>query len=201
MHSVYSEQISEISGVKYEIKKLKEIFKEINHLNIKYRINTVILKGINDSEKSILDLLSFAFDNGIKTLQFLELLVTKKQNTVKEYYVNIDEIENRIKLLDQYFEIKTIEKTNKKTSFMLSRKEENLKVVLFRLSCRCGCGDCYKENDVKIGADMYLHPCYIDNEANCGNAVTNLKEALKHREEFLTSKESGYSNELLYWGE
>lgn len=201
MHSVYSEQISEVSGVKYEIKKLKDIFKEINHLNIKCRINTVILKGINDSEKSIRDLLSFAFDNGIKTLQFLELLVTKKQNTVKEYYVNIDEIENRIKLLDQYYEVKTIEKTNKKTSLMLSQKEENLKVVLFRLSCRCGCDNCYKENDVKIGADMYLHPCYIDSDANCGNAVIDLKEAMRHREEFLTSKESGYSNELLYWGE
>lgn len=201
IHSVDSDQILAMTGVKFNINKTKYIFMLLNRYQIKYRVNTVILKGVNDNEKSILDLLSFAFDNQIKSVHFLELLVTKQQKDLTGYYINIDEIEKKIKLLCHSFEINTIEKNSKKTSLMISKNEKNISVVLYRLSCRCGCDNCYKENDVKIGADMCLHPCYIDNKANCGNAVQNLKEVMKNREAFLISKESSYSNELLYWGE
>lgn len=83
---------------------------------------------------------------------------------------------------------------------LILKNNSYMKVTLFRLSCRCGCESCFKENDIKIGADMLLHPCYLEHEVNCGNAVFNLKEAVRHRDEFMSTRNSNYVDEALYWG-
>lgn len=105
-----------------------------------------------------------------------------------------------MKALSSMFNIKQIEKTNKKTVYILQRDDKCIKVILFRLSCRCGCSVCTKENDIKIGADMILHHCYLK-DVNCGNAVMDLEKAIENREEYLKSQEMDYSYNTLYWGE
>lgn len=201
LHTICSEAMAKITGVNAELTVYNRLFRSLNYLNIDFRINSVILKGVNDSEKSFFDYFNYGFDNDIRAVHLLELLVTKEQKELIKYYESIQEIEEKIRSLSQYFRIGTDQKTNKKIILTLYKNDKRMKVVLYRLSCRCGCDHCSSENDVKIGADMCLHPCYLDREANCGNAVMNLKQALIRRDKFMSSKSSGYSDELLYWGE
>lgn len=201
LHATNSAILSKIVGINITFAEYNRIFDSLNKYNIKFRVNCVILKGVNDDDQSLISFFDYALSSNIESVHLLELLVSREQTNLLLYYESIDEIEEKIKALAPYFKVEPWQKTEKKRSFLLHRNNRCIKVVLFRLSCRCGCNNCFKENDVKIGADMLLHPCYIEHEANCGNAVMNLKKAVENRDDFMRTHKSDYSDEMLYWGE
>lgn len=201
MHTIYENVMSEISRTSVKIAEYSQIFNLLYEQNIDFRINYVLLNGVNDSMESLVAFFDYALHHHVKAVHFLELLVTKEQTTLFRYYQSIDKAEEKIKALSPEIDIVNLQKTNKKTVLLILKNNSYMKVTLFRLSCRCGCESCFKENDIKIGADMLLHPCYLEHEVNCGNAVFNLKEAVRHRDEFMSTRNSNYVDEALYWGD
>ena len=199
LHTVNGDVMSKITRVEIDPAKYEKLFQCLEKNSIGYRVNSVLLKGINTDQQSLTSFFDFLFDNNVKAVHLLELLVKKDQKDFYRYYESIEEIEKKMKALSSMFNIKQIEKTNKKTVYILQRDDKFIKVILFRLSSRCGCSGCTKENDIKIGADMILHPCYLK-DVNCGNAVMNLEKAIKNREEYMKSQEMDYSYNTLYWG-
>ena len=201
LHAASDAVLSKVVGVNTAFAEYDRVFAALSKHNIEFRVNCVILKGVNDDKQSLISFFDYALSHNIESVHLLELLVTREQTELLPYYEGIDEIEEKIKALAPYFKVDAGQRTDKKRSFMLHKNNRCIKVVLFRLSCRCGCNNCFRENDVKIGADMLLHPCYIEHEANCGNAVLNLKKAVECRDDFMRTQRSNYADEMLYWGE
>jgi len=201
LHAVCNNKLSKIYGDDLAVVDYDKIFDILRKQNTEFRINYVVLKGVNDDKESLTSLFDYALKNGINSIHLLELLVTRDQIGLLPYYESIDEIEEKIKGMGSCFGINQIQKSTKKRSYMLYKKDKGIKIVLYRLSCRCGCDNCYKENDIKIGADMQLHPCYIDDKASCGNAVINLKRAVECRDEFINKQRMDFSSKMLYWGD
>lgn len=200
LHAIDNRIIELISHKKISTDMYDKMFSSLAEQNIDFRVNCVMLKGINDSRQALITFFDYALNMNINSVHLLELLVTKEQTELFKYYESTDETEEKIKSLDDLFEINILRKTNKKTTLILRKNNRFVKVVLFRLSCRCGCENCTGENDIKIGADMKLHPCYIDKE-DCGDAVSDLNKAVELRDEFMKARQSNYYDEVLYWGD
>ena len=203
MHAVQDNVIPKITNTHIKITEYDRMFSQLNKHGIEYRLNYVLLNGVNDSTQKLCDLFKYAMQTGIKNVHLLELLVTKKQTALIPYYISINEVAERINQLSDDFTVELVKKTHKKTEFLLKEKDDNttLNVVLYRLSCRSGCERCNVDNDVKIGSDMRLHPCYIEDGCDCGDAVINLKHAIELRDTFLQNRSNCDSFEALYWGE
>ena len=201
MHTVHDNLIPKITNTHINITEYDRMFSQLNKLGIEYRLNYVLLNGVNDSPQELCELFKYAMQNGIKNVHLLELLVTKKQTALIPYYVSINEAEERIHQLSDDFNVELVKKTHKKTVFLIRDNNTALNVVLYRLSCRSGCERCHDDNDIKIGADMRLHPCSIEDGIDCDNAVTNLKYAIEQRDKFLQNRSNSDSFETLYWGE
>jgi molybdenum cofactor biosynthesis enzyme MoaA len=200
LHAINRNAMSKITRKSIDIAKYEKVFQCLENNSIDYRVNSVLLKGINTDQQSLISFFDFLFDKNVKAVNLLELLVKKEQKDFYKYYESIEEIEKKIKAISSVFNINQLEKTNKKAVYILQRDNKSIKVVLFRLSCRCGCSSCAKENDIKIGADMILHHCYLK-DVNCGNAVMNLEKAIEKKEEYMKSQDMDYSYNTLYWGE
>ena len=188
MHAVHDNLIPKITNTHIKITEYDRIFSQLNTHGIKYRLNYVLLKGVNDSPEELFELFKYAMQNEIENVHLLELLVTKKQTALIPYYISIDEAEKRINQLSDDFTIEVVKKTHKKTEFLLKNDNTTLNVILYRLSCRSGCERCHVDNDIKIGSDMRLHPCYIEDGCDCGDAVINLKHAIELRDTFLQNR-------------
>lgn len=198
MHTIEENIIPQITGINIRQIKYDKLFSELNAYGIEYRLNYILLNGLNDSKDTLRDLFKYAMRNKIQDIHMLELLVTKDQKTLIPYYVPIETVVEQIYQLSTDFQVELLKKTDKKSEFILRKDDTVLKVVLFRLSCRQGCKRCYTDNDIKIGANMHLYPCYLKNGGDCGNAVLNLKRAIEKRDEFFRINGGEYDS--LYWG-
>ena len=198
MHTIDENIIPQITGVHIKHVKYDKLFSELNAYGIEYRVNYTLLHGLNDSKKNLRELFKYAMRNKIQDIHMLELLVTEEQKTLIPFYVSLQKVMEKIYQLSTDFRVELLKKTDKKSEFILCKNDTVLKVILFRLSCRQGCEHCYLDNDIKIGADMHLYPCYLKNGWDCGNAVLNLKYAMKKRDEFFRSH--GGEDNSLYWG-
>ena len=198
MHTMNENLIPQITGIHVKRIKYDKLFSELNACGIEYRLNYILLNGLNDSKETLRDLFKYAMLSKIRDIHMLELLVTKEQTMLIPYYVSLETVVKRIYQLSTDFQVELLKKTDKKCEFLLCKDDAFLKVVLFRLSCRQGCERCYVDNDIKIGANMHLYPCYLKNGQDCGNAVLNLKRAMENRDEFF--RKCGGEDNSLYWG-
>lgn len=197
MHTMDENITPKITGIHIKHIKYDKLFSELNTYGIDYRLNYILLRGLNDSKETLRELFKYAMRRKIQDIHMLELLVTKEQTTLIPYYVSLETVVERIYQLSTDFQVDLLNKKDKKSEFILCKDDAVLKVVLFRLSCRQGCERCYVDNDIKIGANMHLYPCYLKNGWDCGNAVLNLKHAMEKRDEFFRSH--GGEDNSLYW--
>ena len=198
MHAMDDDTIKKITGMYIKSVRYDELFRELNTYGIKYRLNYILLNGLNDSKDAIYNLFNYAMQNRIKNIHILELLVTQEQTRLIPYYASLEKVVSYMSQFSSDLNVEFSKKTNKKIEFTICKQGTTLKVVLFRLSCRQGCKRCYTDNDIKIGANMHLYPCYLKDGWDCGNAVLNLKMSMEKRDDFFCSKSGG--SDSLYWG-
>ena len=103
---------------------MEKILRNIAYIRNKYpsvdlRLNVVLTKGVNNTEKNIMELLNFTEKIG-GSIKFIELYTRKKEDIVKLEFVEEILLKNNYK----YYESSNVSKkymTNGKTDVVMSR--------------------------------------------------------------------------------
>ena len=202
LHSIKNNVNNLILGKDILLENYKTIIKELIKKDLTLRINTTLLKDINSGLNDIKELLEFLLELGVKKLNLIELLITKEQENLYKYYLSNEEIEKI--LIDSISGIGKYElqlKNEKKIIYKIFIKEKELEVSIYRLSCRCGCKECYKNNDITIGSEAKGYPCYLEPNFSVGNALESLEVLINQCDTFTKSKDDSFSKNFLYWGD
>lgn len=202
LHSIKKNINSLVLGKEILLENYKTIIKALIKKDFNLRINTTILKNINSSLRDIRELVKFLSELGVKKLNLMELLITKEQKDLYKYYLSNDEIEKI--LIASISEIGKYElklKNEKKIIYKIFIEERELEVSIYRLSCRCGCKECYKNNDITISSESKGYPCYLEPNISVGNALESLELLINQCDAFTKNKDTSFSKKLLYWGE
>lgn len=140
--------------------------KMLNQLGFeKSKINTVVMKGINDDE--ILDLVDFAKEVGFD-IRFIELMPTDLIDDWKAHFISIEEIRKKIE--EKY----VLEPSNKKTNGpAVYYRSGNIDVGFITPLSHAFCSVC---NRIRLTSDGFILPCLGHPEK------VNLKSALRERD-------------------
>lgn len=95
------EKFKRIAG-SYDLERVIDGIDKSIELGIKLKINTVLLRGVNDSE--IFDLIDFAFSRGIE-IRFIEFMPFVDELVWREYFISEDEIRNKIEEKHKLFKV------------------------------------------------------------------------------------------------
>ena len=155
--------------------KMNKILRNIAYIrnvfpSVDVRLNVVLTKGINNTEKDILDLLNFTTKIG-GSIKFIELYTDNKSEIVKLEFVEDILIKNGYKYYDS---------SNVSKKFMTNGK---IDVVMSRIFCANAEKQfnpayyCNKYNDLFITPDGYVNICRKKTEE-----ISILKE-IKNRDE------------------
>lgn len=201
VHAIDDETKCLISEKNISKALLKEIIKNLNDKEIDVRFNSTVLKQINN-QGEIENIIRFAIENNVYKINFMELLVRKDQKKLHKFYTSADEIEEKlVSVISKFGEIYATYSNEKKRIYKIKRGHRRYEISIYRLSCRCGCKKCKKNNDITIDPQGYGHPCYLEPDAIAGNAVESLKELIKQCDNFILQHHNDYSKDKLYWGE
>lgn len=200
-HSAREAQFGQIYGCSIPRETYDLLFRNLRAQGIECRLNVTVLRGINSSPRAMRELLCYADEKGITAVNFMELLLTRKQTGLFAYYCPQNEIvQNLLAGADGMYQCRLAEQTRKKTIYEVTGEHGTIRAAVYRLSCRAGCENCLKENDITIGADGRGHPCYIDSAVCCGSALDSLDEMITQCEAYVRHQPEGYSMHQLYWG-
>lgn len=200
-HSLDATSMGKICGHSVSSDHYSWLFYYLKQYEIAYRINATVLKGLNDSPEAMIELIDFCFAHHIPKIHFMELLVTKGQKRLHKYYISFSDIvAAALGVLPKTYDISLEFESEKKRTYTVSCGAENLSVTFYRLTCRTDCCHCLTDNDVRIGADGMIYPCYMDG-MTCGNAVESLSGSLNARKKFLSCRDPAFGAECLYWGD
>lgn len=199
IHSI--ENTGRILGKEILKEHYKNIIEEILKNNLSLRVNSLILKDINNRQDDLINLITFISELGVKKINLMELLVTKQQQNLHQYYMSNKEIEDILKVtILKMGKYKIIVNNEKKIKYRVFIENKELEISIYRLSCRCGCKSCYKNNDITINSEGKGFPCYLESSVSVGNAVESLENLINKCDLFTKNKEDSYSKNLLYWG-
>ncbi|MFN3135178.1 MAG: GTP 3',8-cyclase MoaA [Candidatus Kryptonium sp.] len=95
------EKFKRIAG-SYDLERIIDGVDKSIELGIKLKINTVLLRGVNDSE--IFDLIDFAFSRGIE-IRFIEFMPFVDELVWRTYFISEDEIRNKIEEKYKLFKV------------------------------------------------------------------------------------------------
>lgn len=178
LHSLDKEKYEQIINRK---DKMEKILRNIAYIRNKYpnvdlRLNVVLTKGINNTEKSIMELLSFTEKIG-GSIKFIELYTRKKEDIVKLEFVEEILLKHNFK----YYETSNISKkymTNGETDVVMSRifcanAEKHFEPAYY----------CNKYNDLFVTPDGYVNICREKNAE-----ISILNEVKKRDKEGLIKK-------------
>lgn len=180
---------------------LKKLIKGLRDKGINVRFNSIILNQINNQDE-MENIIRFAIENNVYKINFMELLVTKSQEQLHKFYISVDEIEKKLRsVVLKFGEICATDLNEKKRVYKIRNGNKVYEISVYRLSCRCGCKDCKKNNDITIDPKGYGHPCYLEPNVIAGNAVESLEDLIKYCDDFVLQRHNDYSENKLYWGE
>ncbi|SHH23591.1 radical SAM protein [Clostridium grantii] len=180
LHSMKKEKFDMITQTKNDFIKTVDAIKLLEIEDINFRLNYVVLKGINDTIEDFETLILESFNKNIKSITFIELLVTDKNINMLKYFLEYNEIKKLIKNSCVKIGELTAEYENKKKiRYVLHKENKKLNIEVFKLTCRLGCESCIENKDRTIGSDGEYYPCFIQSNKKCGNASENMAEAFK----------------------
>ncbi len=135
--------------------KTKENLIKVAQSGISLKVNTVILRNINNSELSLKNHISFLESIGVKNLKYLELLITKENKNLFDHYYEINPVEDGIR------KIATLFKSEIRRNVYKLNTNNDFKIELQLLTCRFGCSNCNIIRDRTIDTQLNYYPCFV----------------------------------------
>ncbi len=150
LDTLIPEKFKKISGG-YDLDRIIEGIDTALHLGIKLKINTVLLRSVNDDE--IFDLIDFAFSRGVE-IRFIEFMPFVNEFIWRKYFISEDEIRDKIEQRHKLYEIG--EDSSIARYYTL---ENGAKIGFISTVSKPFCHNCSR---VRITSDGHLVLCMFD---------------------------------------
>ena len=144
--------------------KVLEGIDEAINVGLKVKLNSVVMKGINDNE--IIDLLEFAKNKGV-IIRFIEFMENERA------YPGIKRVESKdiLKEISKKYNFKELQKENEASKYY--KLEDGYVFGIIEPHNEDFCKSC---NRIRLTAEGYLIPCLFFTESY------NIKEALRNHD-------------------
>lgn len=165
--SLKNDTFKEITGFNKADKTIKTILKakEIGLKNIK--LNTVVMKGINDNE--IHDFVGFAIENDV-SVRFIEYMPFTNNDYNKNHLITMSEI---ISIIKEKYDLIELNENNSSVAKEFKIKNYSGKVSIISSISEHFCGDC---NRLRISSSGKLKLCLFSPNKN----NLDLKKLINH---------------------
>jgi molybdenum cofactor biosynthesis enzyme MoaA len=138
---------------------------------IPFKLNFVLLKGLNTAPSDLEQILSYALQVGAARVKFLELLITQKLKALYPYYYRLDAVRDMLGA-----QLTQTDCGLRRTVYRW--RDTPLEVELQRCTCRDGCNLCALNRDVNITAELRYFPCFLNPDDGADLRTTPLSGAI-----------------------
>lgn len=192
-----------------DLSRVKTNLAQLRAAGIPFKLNFVLLKGINTTPEALAQIFEYALAAGARRVKFLELLITQPLKPLYPYYYRLQAL--RDQLADQL----TFVSSGQRRSIYRYR-DTPLEVELQSCTCSRGCNVCAVNRDVNFTAELRYFPCFLHPEHGTELKTTPLAEAVEQggtyiarmarrygdnspiiiRDQYLTDQEVAYYYEI-----
>lgn len=199
LHSMTETIFENITQTKNQYGKVLKGIELLTKNQIDFRINYVVLKGINDSYKEFMDTLTKCIHKKINKITFLELFPTSMEYTTAQYVTEYRDIKNKLEEVGKALgEFEAKFENEKKIRYELRMEDKRLVIEVFKLTCSVGCKKCLQVKDRTIGPDGEYYPCFLETNRTCGKVYKDMKRAFEEGDIFIQNKIAKLTKDICY---
>ncbi|ADC64033.1 radical SAM protein [Allochromatium vinosum] len=162
---------SHTPGTRDDLAHVQHNLARLNAAEIPFKLNFVLLNGLNTSAEQIDRIFAYALACGARRVKFLELLITRTLKDLYPYYYRLQAL--RDQLGDQ---LTPLESGLRRTVYRY--RDTPLLVELQSCTCSRGCNVCSLNRDVNFTAEQRYFPCFLHPEDGVDLRVSSLSEAI-----------------------
>lgn len=175
------------TGVRDDLARIQSNLASLKAAGIPFKLNFVLLKGINTAPADIDGILAYALAAGARRVKFLELLITKKLKALYPYYYRLQAL--RDQLGDQ---IALLGSGARREVYRY--RDTPLEIELQGCTCSKGCNVCAINRDVNFTAELRYFPCFLHPEEGADLRVTPLDAAVEAGADYIAQMAQHYGD-------
>lgn len=142
----------------------------LQEAGIPFKLNFVLLNGLNTSAAQLEQIFAFAVTRGASRIKFLELLITQKLKALYPYYYQLEAL--KVQLGGQ---LSFVESDLRRSVYRY--RDTPLLVELQSCTCSLGCNVCSLNREANITAELRYFPCFLHPAGGVNLTVTSLEDA------------------------
>jgi molybdenum cofactor biosynthesis enzyme MoaA len=154
-----------------EHRRVKENLLKLQAAGIPFKLNFVLLKGLNTSDEAIQAVLDYALQLGATRIKFLELLLTKELNHLYGYFYRLDALRER--LSDH---LTLTERSFRRDVYRYA--DTQLELEFQHCTCARGCNTCTVNRDANFTAELKYFPCFLHSDEDFDLKTVALEQAI-----------------------
>lgn len=166
---------------------IKQKMAMIAEAGIPFKLNVVLLKGLNTSTEALEAILQYAEQCGASAVKFLELLITENLRQFYHYFYTLDAVKQS---LDS--DLILLWQNQKKDVYQY--KNSRLEVELQHCPCARGCNTCFLNRGVTFTAEMKFFPCFLRPEDALTLTKDNLAQSIIEGDQYIDKMASYYQD-------
>ncbi|PSW46809.1 radical SAM protein [Photobacterium kishitanii] len=174
-------------GYEAILDNIKQKMAMIATTGIPFKLNIVLLKGLNTSTKALEAILQYAEQCGASAVKFLELLITENLRQFYHYFYTLDAVKQS---LDN--DLTLLWQNQKKDVYQY--KQSGLEVELQHCPCARGCNTCFLNRGVTFTAEMKFFPCFLRPEDAQTLTADNLAQSIIEGDQYIDKMATYYQD-------
>lgn len=186
-HRIVHNLVAEAAGGRDDLTRIQSNLALLKAACIPFKLNFVLLKGINTAPAAIDRILAYALAVGARRVKFLELLITKKLKALYPYYYRLQAL--RDQLGDQ---IALIGSGARREVYRY--RDTPLEIELQGCTCSKGCNVCALNRDVNFTAELRYFPCFLHPEEGADLRDTPLDAAVDAGADYIAQMAQHYGD-------
>ena len=139
--------------------RIKQNIALIRATGLPFKLNIVLLHGINTHLDDLQQILDFGVSCGARAVKFLELLITEKLQQFYPYYYNLN---NLVLTLKDRLQPLDADLRRRRFRYLTAEGQvTDLLVEMQYCTCSRGCQLCNLNRDANITAELNYFPCFL----------------------------------------
>ena len=171
-----------------EHQKVKNNLLKLQAASIPFKLNFVLLKGLNTSDEAIQAVLDYALQIGATRIKFLELLLTKELNHLYDYFYRLDALKDRLN--DR---LTLVEQTFKRDVYRYA--DTPLELEFQHCICARGCNTCPVNRGASFTAELKFFPCFLKPQDDFDLKQVPLAQAVKEGDQKILRMAEHYGDD------
>ena len=155
-----------------DLSRVKANLAQLRAAGIAFKLNFVLLKGINTTPQALEQIFAYALSAGARRVKFLELLITQPLKPLYPYYYRLQALHDQ--LADQLHFLSFAQRRS-----IYRYRDTPLEVELQSCTCSLGCNVCAVNRAVNFTAELRYFPCFLHPEHGTDLKTTALAEAVE----------------------